>query len=89
MKILPAMLLLSASVLSATAFAEPEVIYTPNTTPQTATHRLLDVQRSGQNASTEEQYLSGKVNTQIYERYVKSFSRPIPERFSSDTFTEE
>ena len=89
MKILPAMLLLSASVLSATAFAEPEVIYTQNATPQTATHRLLDVQRSGQNASTEEQYLSGKVNTQIYERYVKSFSRPIPERFSSDTFTEE
>tara|TARA_R110001592_G_scaffold6774_13_gene36863 strand:+ start:3174 stop:3443 length:270 start_codon:yes stop_codon:yes gene_type:complete len=89
MKILPATLLLSASVLSATAFAEPEVIYTQNNTPQTATHRLLESQRSGQNASTEEQYLSGKVNTQIYERYVKSFSRPIPERFSSDTFTEE
>ncbi|MFT6156629.1 DUF3613 domain-containing protein [Zhongshania sp.] len=89
MKILTATLLLSASVLSATAFAEPEVIYTQNSTPQTATHRLLEAQRSGQNASTEEQYLSGKVNTQIYERYVKSFSRPIPERFSSDTFTEE
>ena len=89
MKSLTATLFLSASVLSTTAVAEPEVIYTQNTTTQTATHRLLEVQRSGQNASTEEQYLSGKVNTLIYERYVKSFSRPIPERFSSDTFTEE
>jgi hypothetical protein len=89
MKSLTATLLLSASVFSATIFAEPEVIYTQNSPTQTATHRLLEVQRSGQNASTEEQYLSGKVNTQIYQRYVKSFSRPIPERFSSDTFTVE
>jgi hypothetical protein len=86
MKGLTATLLLSASVLSATVFAEPEVMYSQNSTSQTATHRLLEAQRSGKNASTEEQYLSGKVNTQIYERYVKSFSRPIPERFSSDAF---
>lgn len=89
MKGLTTTLLLSASVLTMNAFAEPEVVYTPNNAPQTATHSLLEMQRSGQNASVEEQYLSGKVNTQIYERYVKSFSSSIPERFSSDSFTEE
>ena len=72
-----------------TVFAEPEVIYTQNRAPQTATHRLLELQRSGQNASTEEQYLSGKVSTEVYNRYVKSFSHAIPERFSNDSFNEE
>lgn len=89
MKYLTTILFLSAAVLSATVLAEPEIIYTQNAAPQTATHRLLELQRSGQNASTEEQYLSGKVNAEIYDRYVKSFSNPIPERFSSDSFTEE
>ena len=80
---------LAASVISGTVFAEPDIIYTQNPTPQTATHRLLELQRSGQNASTEEQYLSGKVSTEVYKRYVQSFTHAIPERFSEDTFNEE
>ena len=55
---------IGVTTFSATVFAEPEVIYTQNPAPQTATHRLLELQRSGQNASTEEQYLSGKVSTE-------------------------
>ncbi|WP_269618431.1 DUF3613 domain-containing protein [Zhongshania sp. BJYM1] len=78
-----------ASMTSATVFAEPEVIYTENPAPQTATHRLLEMQRSGQNASTEEQHLSGKVSTEVYNRYVRSFSQSIPDSFIEDTFTEE
>ena len=89
MKKITAAFFFGASVLAAPTLAEPEVVYTQNPTPQTATHRLLEMQRSGQNASTEEQYLSGKVNTEVYKRYVHSFSHPIPDRFSKDTFTEE
>lgn len=80
---------LAVSMMSATAFAEPDIVYTQNPAPQTATHRLLELQRSGQNASTEEQYLSGKVSTEVYKRYVQSFTHAIPERFSEDTFKEE
>lgn len=80
---------IGVTTFSAVAFAEPEVIYTQNPAPQTATHRLLELQRSGQNASTEEQYLSGKVSTEVYNRYLKSFSHAIPERYSNDSFNEE
>ena len=82
-------LALFIAAISTPTFAEPEVEYSPNTGMETSTHRLLEQQRSGQNASTEEQYLSGKVSTEIYKRYVNSFSHAIPERFSSDSFTEE
>ena len=82
-------LALALTAISIPTLAEPEVEYTPNSTFQTSTHRLLEQQRSGQNASTEEQHLSGKVSTEVYKRYVNSFSHPIPDRFSSDSFTEE
>ena len=77
------------SVLPVSAFSEPEIIYTPNSTPKTTTQKLLDQQRSGEYASEHEQHLSGKVSTEIYNRYVKSFSHTIPERFSNDSFKEE
>jgi len=79
----------SVSALSISAFAEPEIIYTPNSTPKTTTQKLLDQQRSGQYASEHEQHLSGKVSTEVYKRYVKSFSHAIPDRFSEDSFTVE
>ena len=56
---------------------------------QTATARLMAAQRSGDLASDNEQYLSGKTRTEIYQRYVQSFSRPIPETFIKDTFKSE
>jgi hypothetical protein len=77
------------AAISVPAFAEQDTEYTPTSTYQTSTHRLLEQQRSGQNASTQEQYLSGAARTEVYKRYVKSFTHPIPERFSSDSFTEE
>ncbi|GAA4088312.1 DUF3613 domain-containing protein [Zhongshania borealis] len=82
-------LALLVAAISMPTFAEQDIEYTPNTAQQTTTHRLLEQQRSGQNASTQEQYLSGPARTEIYKRYVKSFTHPIPERFSSDSFTEE
>jgi hypothetical protein len=82
-------LALSAIATSMQTLAEPEIVYTPNAKLQTVTSRLLEQQSSGQNASTQEQHLSGKVSTEVYERYVKSFSHPIPERFSKDSFKTE
>ncbi|MEX1667671.1 DUF3613 domain-containing protein [Zhongshania guokunii] len=79
----------SAFATSMQTLAEPEVVYTPNTKFQTVTSRLLAQQSSGQNASSQEQHLSGKVSTEVYNRYVKSFSHPIPERFGSDSFKAE
>lgn len=55
----------------------------------TATAKLLQQQRSGNNASQEEQYLDGKVRANIYTRYVESFTHGIPERFTEDSFTSE
>lgn len=58
-------------------------------TQHTATAKLLQQQRSGNGASTEEQYLDGKVRANIYTRYVESFTHGIPERFTEDSFTSE
>lgn len=55
----------------------------------TATAKLLQQQRSGNNASQEEQYLDGKVRANIYTRYIESFTHGIPERFTEDSFTSE
>lgn len=58
-------------------------------TPRTPTGRLLAAQASGELASTEDQYLSGKVRKEVYQRYVKSFSHSIPARFTKDSFKSE
>lgn len=89
MKTLKTAYFILGATLSVSAMAEPDIIYTQNPTPKTTTHSLLEMQRSGKNASADEQYLSGKVSTKIYNRYVESFAHSIPERFSSDSFTEE
>lgn len=57
--------------------------------PQTATARLLAIQSSGELASNTEQHLSGKVRTEVYQRYVKSFAQPIPKKFIDETFTDK
>ena len=49
-----------------------------------ATRQWLDRERQGQQAAAQPQPLSGPVQEQIYERYQKSFSHPIPERFESE-----
>ena len=49
-----------------------------------ATRLWLDRQSQGQQAAAKPQPLSGPVQEQIYERYQKSFTHPIPERFESE-----
>ncbi|WP_444985831.1 DUF3613 domain-containing protein [Halomonas mongoliensis] len=55
--------------------------------PGDATRRLLEQQRAGHYASSNDQWLSGDVQREVYRRYVNSFSRPIPERFIDDGFS--
>lgn len=47
--------------------------------PQSATRAWLEFQRSGQAASDQPQPLSGHAMDRIHERYINSFSDPIPE----------
>ncbi|MGR8998943.1 MAG: DUF3613 domain-containing protein [Gammaproteobacteria bacterium] len=43
----------------------------------------MELQRSGDAASTTRQSISGPVADAIYKRYVESFKHPIPESYSS------
>ena len=53
------------------------------TASQRQVRGLLRAQREGVYASHREQYLSGPVQHQIYQRYLDSFSHRIPERYAS------
>ncbi|WP_299311439.1 DUF3613 domain-containing protein [uncultured Halomonas sp.] len=55
--------------------------------PGGTTRRLLEQQRAGHHASSNDQWLSGDVQREVYRRYVDSFSRPIPETFIDDDFS--
>lgn len=68
------------------AWAEPPVEESAARPPEFGqmTRQWLESQRQGKQASEKPQPLSGPVQEQIYERYRKSFSHPIPERFESE-----
>lgn len=46
---------------------------------RSATREWLELQRSGQAASDQPQPISGEAMGKIHERYINSFSKPIPE----------
>jgi hypothetical protein len=48
------------------------------------TREALELQRSGQSASTTERPASGEVADRTHRRYVDSFSHPIPESFQDE-----
>jgi hypothetical protein len=48
-----------------------------------ATSQLLALQRSGAAASTVPRPIPGPVAARSYQRYLKSFDHPIPERFDT------
>ncbi len=49
--------------------------------------KLLEQQRSGKSESKKEQNLDSKTRSNVYQRYVDSFGRPIPESFGGDSFS--
>lgn len=46
----------------------------------------LATQASGVSSVTEERPMPGEAATLVYQRYLTSFTHPIPERYESDTF---
>lgn len=53
-----------------------------------ATRFWLQLQRSGQEASTTERPMPGEVAERVYQRYLESFTHPIPSTFErEDGFT--
>lgn len=51
------------------------------------TRYWLSTQTSGANAVTESRPMAGEVATMVYQRYLNSFTHPIPERYEADTFS--
>lgn len=47
-----------------------------------ATREALELQRAGRAASATERPMSGEVAGRTHQRYVESFSHPIPESFA-------
>lgn len=59
------------------------IISQPPVTGQ-QTNQWLELQRSGDQASTQRQPLSGPIADRVYQRYSDSFSHPIPEYYTAD-----
>lgn len=47
----------------------------------------LQLQTSGQQASDLEQTLEGDVASRVYQRYLDSFTHPIPQHFPRESFS--
>lgn len=54
----------------------------PMSKPGEQTRHWLELQKKGQVSSPNSQALPGPAAAQIYQRYLNSFSHPIPEYFS-------
>jgi hypothetical protein len=75
-------LLLSVITLPALAEQEGEVaLQTNDIETQSPVKAWLELQSSGEAASAQAQPLSGPVMNQVQDRYLKSFSYPVPPFF--------
>jgi hypothetical protein len=55
--------------------------------PGTETREWLDLQKSGKSASKVERPVTGEIAEKTYDRYLKSFDQPIPEKFDRESFS--
>jgi hypothetical protein len=83
----PVDIALLALCLCAPALADPPVDRA--IAPQPTVAALLALQRSGQLAATPRQTLPGDAQSRIWQRYLDSFTRPIPARYVEDAFKEK
>jgi hypothetical protein len=51
------------------------------------TRYWLNTQTSGASSATDPRPMPGEVATMVYDRYLKSFTHSIPERYESDSFS--
>lgn len=75
--------LLAGAAVGAEPPPEAQTLVRP-AEPGADTRQWLERQRQGKEASDKAQPLSGPVQEQVYERYRKSFSHEIPERFQRE-----
>ena len=76
----PVLTLALTSAMSAAQTPTPERLKVGD-----ATTSLLALQRSGDVASATSRAIPGEIATRSYQRYLKSFEHPIPERLGSTT----
>ncbi|MDA8260799.1 MAG: DUF3613 domain-containing protein [Betaproteobacteria bacterium] len=76
MKILALAAVAVVSLSGSASAAKPDA-------PGSATRNWLELQRSGAQASHQSQAVPGEIMQKTYERYVKSFTHPIPDQFAS------
>jgi hypothetical protein len=67
--------------------SSPSTTETPATGFGAETRNWTALQIGGASASKEERPLPGEVSTKVYERYVQSFTHPIPEKLGRDSFS--
>jgi hypothetical protein len=75
------------SVEQAAAYEEADAEYAPPLQVGDAASSLLAWQRGGDIASPTPRPIAGDVARRSYERYLKSFEYPIPERLNSTVKT--
>lgn len=49
----------------------------------------MDLQASGTEASEAERPITGEVAERVYQRYLDSFTHPIPRQFTREAFTSD
>lgn len=81
MRTLILMLALGLPLLAAAA--DPE----QNQKPGAQTREWLELQKSGNAVEGAARPMPGEVADKVYQRYVDSFGRPIPESYSRDSIT--
>ncbi|ROH88132.1 DUF3613 domain-containing protein [Pseudomethylobacillus aquaticus] len=79
MKTMTRLALMMAASLTLMTLAQADDFYAKD--EQVQTRAWLDLQTSGKAASNKPQQLSGPVMERINERYLKSFTHPIPAQY--------
>lgn len=72
---------LAAWLLAAMTASAEEAADTGHQSEQTTTERWLEMQRTGQVASTQPQPLSGPAMERAHQRYLQGFEHPLPMYF--------
>lgn len=80
--------LTAAPLLNAEPLGKGQTSELLNIMQPSRTAQLLEMQRSGNYASDKRTVLPGKAQKRIYERYLNSFSHPIPDNYISEDFVE-
>ena len=71
------------------SYAPVPVAAAPATGFGASTRAWTSLQTSGAAASSEPRPLPGEAAKNTYERYLKSFAHPIPEKFERESFTSD